>query len=179
MPPIGPLSPEQIGVIKAWIDQGAEWPDELAGDAPTSGQDHKAVLLIAVLHRGDRGAFEKLVRDNPNSVDAKGREGSTPLMYAAWYGDAGSVRLLLKYGADPNASNDAGATALMWAVDDSEKARLLLERGADANARSQDGATPILLAASKAWIGRCCKAAAGSRSQGAGLANPWPGGGFW
>src|SRR5437867_9724864 len=25
MPPTGALAPEQIGVIKAWIDEGAEW----------------------------------------------------------------------------------------------------------------------------------------------------------
>ena len=27
MPPAGPLRPEQVNVIKAWIDEGAEWPD--------------------------------------------------------------------------------------------------------------------------------------------------------
>src|SRR5262249_33513099 len=30
MPPTGPLRTEQIEVIKAWIDQGAQWPDSLA-----------------------------------------------------------------------------------------------------------------------------------------------------
>ena len=38
MPPTGALSPEQIGILKAWIDQGAEWPDELAGEAPSAPQ---------------------------------------------------------------------------------------------------------------------------------------------
>ena len=28
MPPTGALRPEQIAILKAWIDQGAEWPDE-------------------------------------------------------------------------------------------------------------------------------------------------------
>lgn len=33
MPPKGePLSSEQIGLLRAWIDQGAVWPDTLAGD---------------------------------------------------------------------------------------------------------------------------------------------------
>src|SRR5580704_9129966 len=27
MPPTGALRPEQIAMIKQWIDQGAEWPD--------------------------------------------------------------------------------------------------------------------------------------------------------
>ena len=31
MPPKGePLDPSQVGLIRAWIDQGAHWPDELA-----------------------------------------------------------------------------------------------------------------------------------------------------
>jgi cytochrome c len=29
MPPTGPLRPEQIATLRAWIDQGAEWPDAL------------------------------------------------------------------------------------------------------------------------------------------------------
>src|SRR2546422_798179 len=34
MPPTGPLSPEQINIIKGWIDQGAEWPDDVSGETP-------------------------------------------------------------------------------------------------------------------------------------------------
>jgi ankyrin repeat protein len=71
-------------------------------------------------------------------------------MYAVLYGDADAVRLLLENGADPNARNDAGATALMWAVDHLESTRLLLERGADVNVRSTDGRTAIGLAAGRA-----------------------------
>jgi ankyrin repeat protein len=59
------------------------------------------------------------------------------------------MRLLLKNGADPNLSNDANATALMWAADDAEKTRLLLEAGADANARSDDGRTALMVAAGR------------------------------
>ena len=34
MPPEGPrLSDEQVGLLRAWIDQGAVWPDKLAGSA--------------------------------------------------------------------------------------------------------------------------------------------------
>ena len=33
MPPKGErLSAKQVGILRAWIDQGAKWPDELAGD---------------------------------------------------------------------------------------------------------------------------------------------------
>src|SRR5262245_65629133 len=35
MPPTGPLSADQIAIIKSWIDQGAEWPDEFSGEKPS------------------------------------------------------------------------------------------------------------------------------------------------
>src|SRR5215470_4077126 len=149
MPPTGPLSPEEIGMIKAWIDQGADWPDELSGETPSPPQDPQVTQLMNALRQGDRKEFERLVRANPKLAQSKGSGGETPLMYAALYGDANSVRLLLEMNADTNARNEAGATALLWAVDDLEKTRLLLESGANPNARSDDGRTPVLLAASR------------------------------
>jgi ankyrin repeat protein len=68
-------------------------------------------------------------------------------MYAVLYADADAVKRLLDSGADPNTRNDAGATALMWAISDLEKTRLLLTHGADVNARSDEGRTPLLIAA--------------------------------
>ncbi|HZJ13682.1 MAG TPA: ankyrin repeat domain-containing protein [Chthoniobacteraceae bacterium] len=149
MPPTGALTSAEISLIKTWIDQGAEWPDEFAGDTPSRPQNPQAVQLMDTLRRGDRGSFEKLLAASPTAGRSKGSGGTSPLMYAALYGDANSVRLLLDKGADPNMRNDAGATALMWAVDDPKKTRVLLERGADANARSDDGRTPLLLATAR------------------------------
>ena len=153
MPPTGALTPEQIGVIKVWIDQGADWPDELAADAPSAPQDPQASALMDSLRRGNRNAFEKLLRENPKAAKGQGTGGSTPLMVAALYGDTRATKLLLDLGADPNTRNDAGATALIWAVDEPEATRLLLEHGADPNARSADGVTPLLLAASRLGSG--------------------------
>ena len=36
VPPTGALSAEAIGTIKAWIDEGAVWPDAVAGDGAVS-----------------------------------------------------------------------------------------------------------------------------------------------
>ena len=124
MPPDGPLSPEQIKVIKAWLDQGAVWPDEASGETPAPPADPKATRLIALVREGDRAAFRKLLREEPRAAKLRGPGGSTLLMYAVLYGDAESVRLLLEAGADANTRNEAGATALMWAVDDTDKTRL-------------------------------------------------------
>ncbi len=149
MPPDGPLSPEQIKVIKAWIDQGAVWPDAASGETPAPPPDPKATRLMDELRDGERAAFRRLLREEPQAAKLKGPGGSTPLMYAALYGDAESVRHLLEAGAEPNIRNEAGATALMWAVDDLDKTRLLIRRGADVNARSDDGRTPLLIAAGR------------------------------
>src|SRR5580693_1983465 len=82
MPPTGALRPEQINVIKAWIDQGADWPDSLANEADLPPLNPKAVAMIESLHAGDLGGFMKSVAEDPKLLNARGPEGSTPLMYA-------------------------------------------------------------------------------------------------
>jgi ankyrin repeat protein len=108
MPPTGPLRPDQIDIVKRWIDEGAEWPDALAGETPPVA--------------------------------------TPPLMTAVLARDRATVRRLLDGGADPNARDGAGATALLWAADDVEMTRLLIEYGADVTARSDDGRTAMLAA---------------------------------
>ena len=149
MPPTGPLEPEQLKIIKLWIDQGAKWPDDLAGETPPAPPDPKAARMMELLRDGDRRAFQRMLSEDPRIASLKGPGGSTPLMYAVLYGDADAVRLLLDNGADPNLRNEAGASALMWAVDNLEKTRVLLQRGADVNARSEDGRTALSIAASR------------------------------
>ena len=46
MPPKGPLKEEQIAAIRAWIDQGAEWPDALANEADLPPINQNAVALV-------------------------------------------------------------------------------------------------------------------------------------
>src|SRR5579864_7487937 len=149
MPPTGALSAEQINIIKAWIDQGAEWPDQFSGETHSAPPDPQAVPILNALLHGDRELFTRLATADPDAGNRKGPSGASLLMYAALYGDAAAVRLLLGNGANPNLRNDRGATALMWAVDDPEKTRLLLEHGADANARSDDGRVPLVIAAGR------------------------------
>ena len=147
MPPTGPLTAEQIALVRAWIDQGAEWPDELANEAPSAPQDLQAAKMMDALRSGDHAGFEKLLTEAPESAKRQGAAGVTPLMYAALYGDTRAVSELLDRGADPNTKNDALATALLWAVDDIQVTRILLEHGAEPNVRSADGLTPLMLAA--------------------------------
>ncbi len=153
MPPTGALEPQQIALLKQWIDEGAEWPDAAAGDAPELPPDPGAARLMALLRAGDTNGFRRALSTMPSAAGRQGADGVTPLQYAALYGDAAAVRSLLDAGADPNAKNAAGATALMWAVDDEAKTRLLVERGADVNAKSLDGRTPLAVAAGRTGSG--------------------------
>jgi ankyrin repeat protein len=146
MPPTGALQPEQIDKIKLWIDQGAEWPDDVSGETPPAPPDARATLLMTALRSGDGALFHKTLAANPKTANLKGPGGSTPLMYAALYGDLDSMRLLLEKGAGVNTKNDAGATALMWAADNLAKTRLLVEHGADVNAKSDVGRTALMIA---------------------------------
>jgi ankyrin repeat protein len=82
-------------------------------------------------------------------VNAKDSRGATPLMYAAAFGNAKQMKLLLESGADVNAQNAFHATALIWAAGDAVKSRILIERGADINVRTQQGRTALMAAAKR------------------------------
>src|SRR5688572_31513479 len=53
MPPTGALPKEQIAIIKAWIDQGAPWPDEASGDIAPAPIEPAATEVIQLLRAGD------------------------------------------------------------------------------------------------------------------------------
>jgi ankyrin repeat protein len=57
------------------------------------------------------------------------------------------MRMLIDGGADVNAQNAFGSTALMWSVSDPAKVRLLLDRGAQVNTAAKSGRTALIIAA--------------------------------
>ena len=157
MPPDGPLTAAEIKTIKLWIDQGAQWPDEHAGQKPKTTPDAGATRMMDALREGDRQTFEAMLKDEPAIAKLKGPGGSTPLMYAVLYADAATMRELIKAGADVNSVNDAGATALMWAVGDVERMNILIKAGADVNVKSEDGRTALLIASGRSNAGPLVK----------------------
>jgi len=70
---------------------------------------------------------------------------------AASKGNKAEIERLLKRGADVNAQQADGATALQWAAyrGDAELAELLLKAGAKPGLANHDGATPLWLAAAR------------------------------
>jgi ankyrin repeat protein/mono/diheme cytochrome c family protein len=145
MPPGAPLSEAQIETIKQWIDDGAAWPDEVAGEKPSPPADPDATRLINAIREGDRPAIDSILGSSVHAARSRGPRGTTPLMAAALYGNAALVEQLLRAGADPGATNVAGATALMWAAPDPLKMQLLLDAGADVDARSDDRRSALVV----------------------------------
>jgi ankyrin repeat protein len=95
------------------------------------------IVVAALIAAGPLEAARDL---RPHDSDLFGavREGSVDHIAAA-----------LQKGANPNAVDEQGMTALMRAlVDcDANAVRLLLDKGADANKRSAGDSTPLVLAA--------------------------------
>jgi Ankyrin repeats (3 copies) len=86
-----------------------------------AGAQEPADRWYGAIRDNNLNAVESLAKSG--SVNEKDKRGSTPLMHAAAFGSIEAMRILLVHGADVNARNDFGATALMWAIGDQEKAR--------------------------------------------------------
>ena len=125
MPPTGPLSDEEIGLLRAWIDQGAEFRIQVQEEAPAKPADPKLAAFLDAVRSTDTEAAEKLIASDPQILKGKDRTGSTPLHHAAGFGSYAMVKLLLDKGADPNAANRRKSTPLFWAISDQSKVRLL------------------------------------------------------
>ena len=81
--------------------------------------------------------------------------GDVPLVEAVKSQDTDAVRRLLAEGADVDAAQPDGATALHWAAyrDDPVMADLLIAAGAGVNVANELGATPLWLAADNGSAG--------------------------
>jgi len=89
----------------------------------------------------------KALLDGKGSANIADDRGITPLMYAAEIGSLDTMRLLIERGADVNAQNAFGSTALMWSVSDPARVRLLLEHGAQVNTVARSGRSALIIAA--------------------------------
>jgi ankyrin len=76
-------------------------------------------------------------------------DGSTPLHWAAYRGDAKACEELIRKGANVNAANDLGVTPLWIASQNGDVpiVRALLQAGANPNAALLAGETPVMVAA--------------------------------
>ncbi|MBM3764127.1 MAG: hypothetical protein FJW32_01940 [Acidobacteria bacterium] len=137
MPPTGPLTDEQVDLIKRWIDEGAHWPD----DKVTIQSDKRMPALLAAIRA------RKPVEVDAELAKARDEKGFTLLMQTVLYGTPGEAESLLAKGADPSAVSLAGVTPILLALPDVAKMKLLISRGASATGKSVNGTPAITLAA--------------------------------
>ncbi len=112
---------------------------------PSSAADS---ALLEALRRDDAPAVRESIKGG-DLRNVRDESGATALMYAALYASPATLQLVLDSGADVNAANTNGSTALMWATSDFAKVRLLLDRGAAVDAKTKDGTTAFVAAAQR------------------------------
>ena len=116
-----------------------------------------SVLLIAAAQNYNSGISsndyyckiaEYLLKCGASPNAKESRRGCTPLHFAVVSKNQGFVASLLSAGADIDAQNSQGDTALMGAVrlELMEMTSLLLQRGADVNATNAAGETALFIA---------------------------------
>src|SRR5574341_693640 len=121
---------------------------------------HKDVIGSAKLPQffhaaeaGDYYLMEGILNSYPRYVHEYREDGWTALHLAAHYGHEAIVKMLLAYGADPNArsNNDLANTPIHAAAAGGSKSldalRALLANGADVNATQHGGYTALHAAA--------------------------------
>eukprot|EP00930_Biecheleria_cincta_P099508 TRINITY_DN91132_c0_g1_i1.p1 TRINITY_DN91132_c0_g1~~TRINITY_DN91132_c0_g1_i1.p1 ORF type:complete len:215 (+),score=48.63 TRINITY_DN91132_c0_g1_i1:73-645(+) len=83
--------------------------------------------------------------------------GTTPLMEAAFTGDAAKIKKLAAAGADLDAQDLYGWTAIRYAVRNAkfDAAKELLSLGANTNVASKSGRTPLMSAAANGLAEMC------------------------
>ncbi len=146
MPPTGPLTPEEIGILGSWIDQGAEFRTDVV-ESPVRPTDPELAAAIAAVRSEPRSVVEKLVAADQALLTETDAAGSTLLHHAAGFGTLDTLRYLIDAGANVNATNARRSTPLHWAIHDEAKVRLLVSRGANVNARQVEGITPLYMTA--------------------------------
>jgi hypothetical protein len=117
---------------------------------PFRSSQQVSPLHVAIFVSRDRAALF-LINDVPGvDLEARMRDGKTPLMIAARFGRVNVMKALVAKGVDVDVRNDlqAGSTALTYAIGEGkEQAALYLLEEANASWRVGDGTTAAGLAA--------------------------------
>jgi ankyrin repeat protein len=117
---------------------------------PLSADDpHELMMWAARNGAGDAIALLASRGVNVNKPDA-GRNHWTPLQHAVHKQQPGAVRVLLEWGAEPDATGPGNTTPLFMAADsmDPTMVELLLDAGADAQFAGPGGRTALTQAVS-------------------------------
>ncbi len=143
-------------VVAALLEAGAD-PNVQADEGYTPMHiaawdfTHDATIpRLLVEHGGDVTVADD--QDRTPLGEARGdvhdlfrEQAMPPIVVAAKHGDLAGVQALLEDGADPNAADDHGRTALHWAArgHHTSVVELLLAKGAHSSVKDGEGLTPL------------------------------------
>ena len=126
----------RIDIVKAMLASGADvnLPDDIGFTAlMESARDRHADMVALLLEHGA----------DANAIALPAALNMTPIHLACIGGDAGIIRALHTAGADLDAQDTDGTTAVIWALGEGhrEAADLMLELGADPDIENQFGSS--------------------------------------
>ncbi|HKR62156.1 MAG TPA: ankyrin repeat domain-containing protein, partial [Thermoanaerobaculia bacterium] len=106
---------------------------------------NKDSALTDAVRAGDVATVRTLCARGADPNTPSGENGWPPLMHAVHKNQLGTAAALLDAGADPNAANDRGMSALMMASGYGQRdmVALLLRRGANARLTDRNGEAAI------------------------------------
>jgi ankyrin repeat protein len=106
----------------------------------SSGEAFQAVRSVMSMD-----PLKKLLSKDRKLVSLRDEQGRTLLVYAGEFSYLDAIKVLLEAGADIDAANDKGETALHFAArkGDETIASFLVANKAAVNARTAEGATPL------------------------------------
>ncbi len=133
-----PARAGKVKLVRLFIDKGA--------DVNARSINGSTPLFYAA--EADRVEATRVLIDHGADPNIPGRSGERPLA-AAYNGSPDSVELLLKRGADPNALDDDGKGAMVYAAGRAYApiVALLIGVGVDVNRRYGHGHTALMWAA--------------------------------
>ncbi len=127
----------KIGAVASLfiLSFGASAAPDLDAKLLTAAQESRPADVRALLAAGA-------------DANARAADGSTPMVYAAHFGDADSVQALLGAKGDPNLTNRYGVGPMHEAAlrADAGLLRMLIDAGADVDLALPQGETPLMLA---------------------------------
>ena len=121
-------------------------PTDSPTDSPTPATQNQTQIPEDLFAIYETGTLQEISERDFNVNDTLNT--TTPLMRAAKRNNADVVNFLISKGADVNAKNKKGWTALLFAASQntSDVVKLLLDNGADINAKNKDGNNAIICA---------------------------------